>query len=207
MSINKLLSPLLIVALAISVTGCFDQYGQQASQPWKMHEVKGTPIVVNEKTGEFYVLNDGYLIEIQKINHQDLAARTLSLQSLLSLPMDVHASMKYSAGNLKMVLTVDPHTVSNEKLGMTAPTKDGLDAVQRLAKIVRDEDDEFTKVVLSLRDDMGIEVREIDLSDGQLRTAVDSRGKITGLVFNVSERIKPEDYAAIGSLDYYWHNK
>ena len=54
---------------------------------------------------------------------------------------------------------------------------------------------------------MGIEVREIDLSDGRLRTAVDSSGKITGLVFNVSERIKPEDYAAIGSLDYYWHNK
>jgi len=72
-SMNKLISPLLIVGLAMSVTGCFDQYGQQAPQPWKMHEVKGTPIVVNEQTGEFYVLNDGYLIEIQKINHQELS--------------------------------------------------------------------------------------------------------------------------------------
>jgi len=206
MTMNKFLAPLLTFGLAMSVTGCFDQSGQQVRQSWKMHEVKGTPIVVNEQTGEFFALNDGNLIEVPKISQKDLAARTLGLKSLLSLPMDVHASMKYSADDLKMVLTVDPHTVTNEKLAVTAPTKAGLDAVQRLAKIVRDEDDEYTKVVLSLRDDMGIEVREIDLSDGELRTIVDSKGNITGLVFNVSKRIKPHDYAAIDSLGYFWNN-
>lgn len=203
---NKWFASAAIVGLTVTMSGCLDQTSTPTQHVWKMHDVDGRPTLLNQETGDYYVLKDGHLLEIPRMTQSDLGQKQLKISNLINLPLNVDAQMKFSDGDLKMLVSVNPE-MSEQNPMLNEPTEEGLAAVQKLEAILKGDDEDYSMVALSLRDSLGINVTNVKLSQGDVQYMVNSDGNTSGLVFNVSERIEPHEYAAIASIDYYWNTK
>jgi hypothetical protein len=208
MPVSRFLSATVLVGSTILVSGCLDQSGGQPQHDWKLQEVNGSPAMINQETGSLYAFDDGHLIEIPRLSQDDLGAKELDISYLISLPMNLESSLKYSDGRLKMHASVDPEVDTDKEVEIfQQPTEQGLEAVQRLSVILDNEDEEYSRVSLTLHDAMGIHITSIPLERIDAQSMVDREGNITGLSFNITERMSPPDYAAIDSIQYSWSNK
>lgn len=206
MPMNKWFASAAIVGLTVTMSGCLDQTSTPSDHVWQIHDVDGRPTLLNQKTGDYYVLEDGHMIEIPRMTQADLGQKQLKISNLINLPMNVDTQLKFSDGKLKMLVSVKPQT-SDQNPMLEEPTEGGLAAVQKLEAILKGDDEDYSMVALSLRDSLGINVTNVKLSQSDVQYMVNGEGKTNGLVFNVSERIEPHEYAAIASIDYYWNTK
>lgn len=205
MTLKKLVLSASIVGLAASMSGCLDQNASQPAGVWKMHDVDGRPTLLNQESGDFYVLKDGHLIEIPKIPQKDLSGKTLKVENFLNLPITVEAEIKFLNGDLKALVTVDPASYSQNENATV--TEEEQAALKKLEAIIKGKDEDYASVTLTFNDDIGVRLGEFELKQRNAQYVLDEKGEPIQMAFDVSEHMDFHEYASVENLNYFWSRK